>query len=102
MDLWRKIRRNWIGFSIRIKLRKSSGEVGGGRGSGGGKYGGGDNGRDGCGLVKLRDDVEMCGYKDVEVMWNMLSIGLQPEQMETAPSTSSKLPKRRCKYMSIP
>ncbi|CAL0306984.1 unnamed protein product [Lupinus luteus] len=100
MDLWRKIRRSWIGFSIRIKLRKS-GRVAGGRGSGGDKYGG-DSGRGGCGLVKLQDDVQMCGYKDVEVMWNMLSIGLQPEQMEAAPSNSSKLPKHRCKHVSIP
>ncbi|OIW18714.1 hypothetical protein TanjilG_13466 [Lupinus angustifolius] len=79
-----------------------NGGVAGGRGSGGGKYGG-DSCRGGCGLVKLQDDVQMCGYKDVEIMWNMLSIDLQPEPMEAAPNTSSKLPKRRCnKHMSIP
>ncbi|EXC14087.1 hypothetical protein L484_004412 [Morus notabilis] len=26
----------------------------------------------GAGLLKLHDDVQMCGYQDVQVMWEML------------------------------
>jgi len=26
----------------------------------------------GAGLLKLRDDVQTCGYEDVQVMWEML------------------------------
>ncbi|XP_054820961.1 uncharacterized protein LOC129319891 [Prosopis cineraria] len=48
----------------------------------GGGGGGGGGGSDGAGgLLKLRDDVEMCGYRDVEVMWNMLNIK-QMQKME--------------------
>ncbi|KAJ1433411.1 hypothetical protein SESBI_05937 [Sesbania bispinosa] len=97
MDWWHKIRRTWTALSTRIKLRKSAG-VAGGRGSGVGEYGGGDCGGTGEGLLKLRDDVQMCGYRDVEVMWNMLNISLQPQQMETARTTKPK--RSSCKQRS--
>lgn len=72
---------------------------GGGRGGGVGEYGGDCDGAGG--LVKLRDDVQMCGYRDVEVMWNMLSISMQPQPLETAArSTNLKLPNRGCKQRS--
>ncbi|KAL1371874.1 hypothetical protein HN51_002080 [Arachis hypogaea] len=75
MDWWRKIRRTWSVLSTRIKLRKS------GVRNGGVEYGGD------VGLLKLRDDVQMCGYRDVEVMWNMLSITLHHDQVEATNST---------------
>ncbi|XP_024028516.1 uncharacterized protein LOC21387914 [Morus notabilis] len=28
--------------------------------------------KSGAGLLKLHDDVQMCGYQDVQVMWEML------------------------------
>ncbi|KAL7224768.1 hypothetical protein ACSBR1_026116 [Camellia fascicularis] len=36
-----------------------------------GDRGGGGNG--GSGLSKLREEVQKCGYKDVQVMWNILT-----------------------------
>ncbi|KAI9112497.1 hypothetical protein K1719_016420 [Acacia pycnantha] len=44
--------------------------------------GGGCGGDGGRGLVKLRDEVEMCGYRDVQVMWNMLSIKQREKMIE--------------------
>ena len=32
--------------------------------------------------MKLRDEVEMCGYRDVEVMWNMLSTKQSEKMMK--------------------
>ncbi|TKY54493.1 hypothetical protein E2542_SST18901 [Spatholobus suberectus] len=99
MDWWHKIRKTWTALSTRIKLRKS--RVSGGRVGGAGEYGG-DCGRAGGGLLELRDDVQMCGYRDVEVMWNMLSITLQPEQVEAGrTSNKAKFSKRGCKQRSI-
>ncbi|KAL3529014.1 hypothetical protein ACH5RR_008336 [Cinchona calisaya] len=53
MDLWQKmvfpVRRVWFGLSSRVKARKNGG-----------------------GLLKLRDDIQTCGYEDVQVMWEML------------------------------
>ncbi|KAB1204321.1 hypothetical protein CJ030_MR8G014228 [Morella rubra] len=77
MDLLHKIRRAWVAVSARIRSHKSAcdgvGPLGGGGGSGASDYG----------LLKLRDDVRKCGYKDVQVMWNMLS-ALQPERKASA------------------
>ncbi|XP_028774197.1 uncharacterized protein LOC114731229 [Neltuma alba] len=70
MNWWHKLRRTWSLVPALLKLRRS---VGGGCG----RAGGGDGG----GLVKLRDEVEICGYRDVEVMWNMLGIK-QTEKIE--------------------
>ncbi|CAN6706744.1 unnamed protein product [Malus baccata var. baccata] len=54
MDFWDKIifpvRRVWLAVSTRVKDRKN-----------------------GDGLLKLHDDVQTCGYQDVQVMWQMLS-----------------------------
>ncbi|XP_039054048.1 uncharacterized protein LOC120196276 isoform X2 [Hibiscus syriacus] len=51
MDWWLKVifpvRRLWFAVSSRVKARKS-------------------------GLLKLHDDVQTCGYEDVQVMWEML------------------------------
>ncbi|KAL9323245.1 hypothetical protein ACSQ67_011298 [Phaseolus vulgaris] len=53
MDVWRNIifpvRRVWLALSARLKARKN-----------------------GAGLLKLQDDVQTCGYEDVQVMWEML------------------------------
>ncbi|CAL9011073.1 unnamed protein product [Prunus brigantina] len=55
MDFWHKmifpVRRVWLTVSARIKARKNAG----------------------AGLLKLHDDVQTCGYQDVQVMWQMLS-----------------------------
>ncbi|GAA0145220.1 hypothetical protein Leryth_003016 [Lithospermum erythrorhizon] len=29
--------------------------------------------KNGGGLLKLRDDIQTCGYQDVQIMWEMLS-----------------------------
>jgi len=54
MDWWHKIvfpvRRVWVAVAARVKARKNGG-----------------------GLLKLRDDIQTCGYEDVQVMWEMLS-----------------------------
>lgn len=55
----------------------------------GGDIGGGSIG----GLLNLQDEVEMCGYKDVEIMWNMLSLSLTHEPMKTARTTKPKFPR---------
>ncbi|XWS12251.1 hypothetical protein CRYUN_Cryun37aG0073500 [Craigia yunnanensis] len=53
MDWWHKmifpVRRVWFAVSARVKARKN-----------------------GEGLLKLHDDVQTCGYQDVQVMWEML------------------------------
>ncbi|KAL6996784.1 hypothetical protein U1Q18_006912 [Sarracenia purpurea var. burkii] len=53
MDLWHKmifpVRRVWVAVASRVKSRKNGG-----------------------GLLKLRDDIQTCGYEDVQVMWEML------------------------------
>nr|GMD05664.1 MAGUK P55 subfamily member 4 like [Ipomoea batatas]GMD07783.1 MAGUK P55 subfamily member 4 like [Ipomoea batatas]GMD09293.1 MAGUK P55 subfamily member 4 like [Ipomoea batatas]GMD11892.1 MAGUK P55 subfamily member 4 like [Ipomoea batatas] len=52
-DWWHKmvfpVRKVWIAVSARVKARKH-----------------------GAGLLKLRDDIQTCGYEDVQVMWEML------------------------------
>ncbi|KAI4335309.1 hypothetical protein L6164_013969 [Bauhinia variegata] len=96
MDWWYKIRTAWAALSSRLKLAKSGG---GGRGrlGGGRRDCGGDSG-----LLKLRDDVQMCGYRDVEVMWNMLSRA-RAEEMRGATTTRSTVtpPKNLRKQRSI-
>ncbi|KAJ4837574.1 hypothetical protein Tsubulata_014330 [Turnera subulata] len=53
MDWWHKmifpVRRVWLAVSARVKARKN-----------------------GAGLLKLHNDVQTCGYEDVQVMWEML------------------------------
>ncbi|CAN4086514.1 unnamed protein product [Withania somnifera] len=52
-DWWQKmvfhVRRVWFAVSARVKARKN-----------------------GAGLLKLHDDIQTCGYEDVQVMWEML------------------------------
>ncbi|XP_062155051.1 uncharacterized protein LOC133863080 [Alnus glutinosa] len=54
MDLWNNmlfpVKRVWLAVSVRVKARKN-----------------------GAGLLKLHDDVQTCGYQDVQVMWEMLN-----------------------------
>nr|KYP36944.1 hypothetical protein KK1_041906 [Cajanus cajan] len=93
MDWWHKIKKTWSALVTRIKLRKSIGRAAES-----------PNNCDGIsdGMLKLRDDVQMCGSKDVEVMWNMLSLSLQHEQMEaTTASNEAKFRKRSCKQRSV-
>ncbi|CAN6450903.1 unnamed protein product [Victoria cruziana] len=65
MDWWQKmvfpVRRVWLAISARVRTRKHGG-----------------------GLLKLRNDVQTCGYEDVQVMWEML------RRFETETSHSSK------------
>ncbi|CAA3014015.1 Hypothetical predicted protein [Olea europaea subsp. europaea] len=53
MEWWRKlvfpVRRVWCAASVRVKARKN-----------------------GAGLLKLHDDIQTCGYEDVQIMWEML------------------------------
>ncbi|KAL8502146.1 hypothetical protein ACS0TY_021309 [Phlomoides rotata] len=53
MEWWHKIvfpvRRVWFAVSARVKSRKNGG-----------------------GLLKLHDDIQTCGYEDVQIMWEML------------------------------
>ncbi|KAG8388187.1 hypothetical protein BUALT_Bualt02G0099700 [Buddleja alternifolia] len=53
MEWWRKmvfpVRRAWFSVSARLKARKN-----------------------GAGLLKLHDDIQTCGYEDVQIMWEML------------------------------
>ncbi|KAK8492403.1 hypothetical protein V6N13_029588 [Hibiscus sabdariffa] len=59
MHLWKKMRRLWISVSQRLKPTVKGGKDG-----------------EACsanGLLKLQDDVMMCGYQDVQVMWNLLN-----------------------------
>ncbi|KAE8722916.1 putative Ribulose bisphosphate carboxylase/oxygenase activase, chloroplast precursor [Hibiscus syriacus] len=53
MDWWHKmvfpVRRFWFAVSSPLKARKN-----------------------GTGLLKLHDDIQTCGYQDVQVMWEML------------------------------
>ncbi|KAL7224770.1 hypothetical protein ACSBR1_026118 [Camellia fascicularis] len=56
----------------------------------GGRRGGGGN--VGSGLSKLREEVQKCGYKDVHVMWNMLT---------ASPHNRSKPSKRRSYWKLI-
>ncbi|KAL3617667.1 hypothetical protein CASFOL_037988 [Castilleja foliolosa] len=53
MEWWRKmvfpVRKAWVAVSARVKARKK-----------------------GAGLLKLHDDIQTCGYEDVQIMWEML------------------------------
>ncbi|XP_066372758.1 uncharacterized protein [Miscanthus floridulus] len=42
-----------------------------------------------CGILSLHQDVQTCGYQDVQVMWNMLS----SEKEAVAAGGGSALPK---------
>ncbi|GAA0145472.1 hypothetical protein LIER_05655 [Lithospermum erythrorhizon] len=41
----------------------------------------------GAGLLKLQDDIQTCGYQDVQVMWEMLS---RTESESKSPQTKRK------------
>ncbi|GKV39259.1 hypothetical protein SLEP1_g47063 [Rubroshorea leprosula] len=66
MDCWEKLKRVLISKFSNIKLRKSKG----GRDGGNRAVGGG--GRS-SGLLNLKNDVQTCEYKDIQVMWNILN-----------------------------
>ncbi|XP_044959346.1 uncharacterized protein LOC123410463 [Hordeum vulgare subsp. vulgare] len=46
-----------------------------------------------CGVVNLHQDVQTCGYHDVQVMWDMLSS--DKEAAAVAASTQPTQPRRR-------
>ncbi|XP_008801551.2 uncharacterized protein LOC103715639 [Phoenix dactylifera] len=46
--------------------------------------------KDGGGILKLHNDVQSCGYRDVEVMWELLQRSEEPE-----PELSHSSKKRR-------
>uniref|UniRef100_A0A2N9ILF9 Uncharacterized protein n=1 Tax=Fagus sylvatica TaxID=28930 RepID=A0A2N9ILF9_FAGSY len=88
MDWLHRMKKAWVAVSTRIRTR-------GGVSGGGGASTGDD------GLLKLRDDVQMCGYKDVQVMWKMLS-GSQQEQMAAAETTvTTTQPLKRIKQRQL-
>ncbi|EPS74000.1 hypothetical protein M569_00759, partial [Genlisea aurea] len=62
MDWWRKValpvKKVWCAVSTRCyKARKN-----------------------GAGLLKLHNDIETCGYEDVQIMWEMLIRRSEPPQ----------------------
>ncbi|PPR94989.1 hypothetical protein GOBAR_AA25687 [Gossypium barbadense] len=68
MDFWHKmifpVRRFWFTVSSPLKARKNNPD-----GRPAGRYA---LQWHGAGLLKLRDDIQTCGYQDVQVMWEML------------------------------
>ncbi|XVF43410.1 hypothetical protein PTKIN_Ptkin02bG0037900 [Pterospermum kingtungense] len=86
MHLWRKMRRAWLTVSARLKTHKSTGDHKGGA----------------SGLLKLQDDVKMCGYEDVQVMWNLLNTSQIKQIGATAKASHSpKCSKRRPSWMAF-
>ncbi|XP_061994907.1 uncharacterized protein LOC133712816 [Rosa rugosa] len=83
MDWLLKLRRALLAFSARLKHRKSVGGAGGDLCGGVG------------GLLKLQDDVQMCGYQDVHIMWNMLSKAQQEEIQIMAKTQSPTKPNQK-------
>ncbi|KAK9906206.1 hypothetical protein M0R45_002750 [Rubus argutus] len=79
MDWLLKVRRALLAFSARLKLRKSVG-----------------------GLLKLQDDVQMCGYRDVQIMWNMLSKAQQEEIQIMATTRSPTKPNQKRRRQQRP
>ncbi|GMY35136.1 Spermidine export MdtI [Fagus crenata] len=69
MDWLHRVKRDGAAVYTPIRACNSVGTVG---------RGGGDS-IDDYGLLKLHDDVQMCGYQDVQMMWKML--GYQDVQM---------------------
>ncbi|KZV57919.1 hypothetical protein F511_12525 [Dorcoceras hygrometricum] len=53
MEWWHKmvfpVRRAWFSVATRVRNRKN-----------------------GAGLLKLHNDIQSCGYEDVQIMWEML------------------------------
>ncbi|KAK9069843.1 hypothetical protein SSX86_010239 [Deinandra increscens subsp. villosa] len=62
------VRRVWIAFAARVKSRNNGG-----------------------GLLELHEDIQTCGYKDVQVMWEML------HRTESELTTSNNRQKRKPK-----
>ncbi|XVE85626.1 hypothetical protein DITRI_Ditri17bG0105300 [Diplodiscus trichospermus] len=87
MHVWRKMRRVWLSVAGRLKPHQPTGGASG----------------NGSGLLKLQDDVKMCGYKDVQVMWNLLNTS-QLKQIgaaTTAVSQSRKCSKQRPSWIAF-
>ncbi|CAD6338807.1 unnamed protein product [Miscanthus lutarioriparius] len=53
-----------------------------------------------CGILSLHQDVQTCGYQDVQVMWNMLS----SEKEAVAAASGDALPKppRKRPFWTLP
>ncbi|KAL3655120.1 hypothetical protein CASFOL_000906 [Castilleja foliolosa] len=72
MEWWRKmvfpVRKTWVAVSARFKARKK-----------------------GAALLKLHDDIQTCGYEDVQIMWEML----RRTGSEVTPSSHYKKRKNR-------
>uniref|UniRef100_A0A0A9GZ11 Uncharacterized protein n=1 Tax=Arundo donax TaxID=35708 RepID=A0A0A9GZ11_ARUDO len=67
-----RARRAWAAVAGRIRARKA--------GSGG--------------ILKLHEDVQTCGYKDVQVMFDMLTSELEAASQAQKPLPSPRPPKR--------
>ncbi|XVF87016.1 hypothetical protein PTKIN_Ptkin18bG0086600 [Pterospermum kingtungense] len=71
MEWWHKmmfpVRKVWFAVSARVKARKN-----------------------GAGLLKLHDDVQTCGYQDVQVMWEMLRRSSETDKLTTANNPKRK------------
>ncbi|KAK9097405.1 hypothetical protein Sjap_022902 [Stephania japonica] len=76
MDLWHKMifpmRRVWSAVSTRVEARKNGG-----------------------GLLKLHNDVQTCGYQDVQVMWEMLQRSETELTAQINSSSNSSTPSKR-------
>ncbi|EXC13477.1 hypothetical protein L484_003591 [Morus notabilis] len=82
MNWLRKMRRAWIAVFSPFRHPKSST----GRSS--------SCSSESSGLVKLQDDVEMCGYEDVRTMWDILR-KTQIRSQTTSDCVNSHRPKRQ-------
>jgi hypothetical protein len=53
------------------------------------------------GILNLHQDVQTCGYQDVQVMWNMLSSEKEVAVVDTAPLKRRKRPYWRLPLWSV-
>ncbi|KAJ0984200.1 hypothetical protein J5N97_002556 [Dioscorea zingiberensis] len=63
------VRRVWLAVAARVKARKEGG------------------------ILKLRDDVQTCGYQDVQVMWEILRRSEMKEQPKEHKRSFWRMPK---------
>jgi hypothetical protein len=53
-----------------------------------------------CGILNLHQDVQTCGYQDVQVMWNMLSS--EKELAGTGAAGTMPKPPRKRPFWRLP
>ncbi|XP_047332469.1 uncharacterized protein LOC124936058 [Impatiens glandulifera] len=74
MNIWNKmafpVRKVWLAVSSRFRIRPR---------------------QTGGGLVKLSDDIQTCGYEDVQVMWEMLRTTTTIDSHDSNPNRNHRL-----------